>query len=186
MSGISDNELVARHLEGDTRAFGELVARYMKAVYNFVYLYARNEGDAEDITQDAFMNAWKGLRAFDRSRAFKPWLFSIAKNASLNWLKKKKPVLFGDIAREGGGADFEETIPDEAPLLEEVFEERDLVARVEEAMRELPPEQQAVIVLHHTEELSFREIAEMSEVSLDTVKSRYRRALIALRGKLRK
>ncbi len=186
MSSKSDEELIKEYRAGDARAFQALVSRYLTPLYNFIFLYVRNEGDAEDVAQDAFVSAWKNLRSFDTDKKFKTWLFAIAKNASLNWLKRKKPVVFADLARDEQGSEIiESTVSDELSP-EVIFELKSTADELNGAIRALSPHYQTVVVLHHVEELTFREIAELSGESVDTVKSRYRRALILLRKNLAK
>ncbi|MCX6789783.1 MAG: sigma-70 family RNA polymerase sigma factor, partial [Candidatus Gribaldobacteria bacterium] len=105
MQKLSDNEIVKRHLKGDEEALEFLVRRYLKPIYSFV---CRNVGDAdvaEDITQETFVKMWKNLKKFDQQKNFKSWLFTIAKNSSIDFLRKKKvtPLSFAEelIAEKG-------------------------------------------------------------------------------------
>ncbi len=184
MDTRKDEVLMEAHNAGDAEAFPTLVARYLAPLYNFVSLYIRNEGDAEDITQDVFVSAWKSAKSFDHSKRFKTWLFAIAKNAAFNWLKRKKPLAFADLASDESGGAIVESIIDDAPLPEELFERKDIAETLNRTLRTLSPLYQSVIVLHHKEELTFKEIAELGGESVDTVKSRYRRALQLLRKTL--
>src|SRR5271157_4511873 len=93
-----DIEIIQRSLMGNIGAFSILVERYLNAVYKFAYYYVRDYMEAEDITQETFMRAWKHLKKFDQKKNFKTWLFAIAKNASLDFIKKKKPLLFSHMA----------------------------------------------------------------------------------------
>ena len=82
-------------------AFAVIVERYVSSIYKFSYRYVRNGPDAEYIAQETFLRAWKSLKKFDQSKNFKTWIFAIAKNASLDLLKKKKPMPFSRIRGRG-------------------------------------------------------------------------------------
>jgi RNA polymerase sigma-70 factor (ECF subfamily) len=187
----TDEQLVEEYLAGDEGALRTLIGRYVGAVYRFVYRYVGEAGNAQDITQDVFVNAWRHLKRFDRKKKFKTWLFAIAKHASLNWLKKKKPLLFSEFSAEGGSASggenrrsenvLAETLADPAPLPEELFARNDLVLQLSLALQKLHPAQRAVLLMHYQDQLTFQEIGELLGEPLHTVKSRHRRGLLALR-----
>ena len=90
----SDAELIEAFLEGSDQGFATLLERHLPMVYRFVYRYLGNADDANDVTQETFIRAWKHIKKFDRGRSFKTWVMTIAKNASLDFIKKKKPLLF--------------------------------------------------------------------------------------------
>ncbi len=94
MPDRSDENLVTDYLKGDKKALEILIGRYLKPIYNFLYRYTGDVAEAEDITQEAFVRAWKNIRKFDRNKKFKTWIFGIAKNAAIDFLRKKKPILF--------------------------------------------------------------------------------------------
>jgi len=180
---ITDEQLVEWCLRGDEAALRTLFERHLAPVYAFVHRYVGNDDDAKDVVQETFVRAWRHLRTFDQTKRFKTWLFTIAKNTSLNFLKKKKPATFPELTRERGeGEDmFEESLEDPAPSLEELF---DVVRTAEElggAIAELPPPHRMVLLLYYQDQFTFKEIAGIVGEPLNTVKSRHRRALIALR-----
>ncbi len=184
----SDEQLIIAYSRGDEAAIETLIARHLDATYTFVSRYVWTAGDAEDITQDVFLRAWKNLKKFDRTKSFKTWLFAIAKNASLNWIKKKKPSLFSEFSvknahgeTEGGEAFFADTRMDQSPLPDELFARADRTLQLVGAIEKLPQAQRTVLELRHYDEYSFREIGESLGEPLNTVKSRYRRALAALK-----
>ena len=181
MDTHSDEQLVSVYLGGHEEALRELVERYLKPVYHFVYRYVRSQGDAEDITQDVFLSAWKNIRKFDTSKKFKTWIFTIAKNASLNWIKKKKPALFSQFENEAGDNVLAETLADSSPLPDELFTKRQLGSEVTLALAKLSSAHRTVLSLRHREQFTFQEISERLNESIHTVKSRHRRALAALK-----
>ena len=181
---MKDEELVYAFLQGDESALETLIRDYTGPIYNFIYYLIGNEGDAEDITQDVFVNVWKNIERFDRTKKFKTWIFAIAKNASFNWLKKKKPRLFSDTSTTDERDEPEngvESIPDNAPLPEELFMRADLALQLSRAIDALSPIYRSILLLHYKEELSLQEIAELQNESINTIKSKHRRALIQLR-----
>jgi len=183
LSEKADHDLIAASLAGDHGSFSELVLRYVSPVYKFSYRYVRNGPDAEDIAQETFFRVWKNLKQFDPSRNFKTWLFAIAKNASLDALKKKRTLAFSSIGEEDDAVDavlapyvaIEETAG-------ETFDQGLLKERFAAALGQLPERYRNVMVMRYTDNLKFREIAERLHEPIDTVKSRHRRGLVLLRS----
>lgn len=150
----SDEELVARAREGDERAFGTLVDRYHAGVYRLA-LSLVSEGDvAQDVAQNAFLKAWRGLDGFRGDAAFRSWLFTIAANEARGWIrrrgKRKETALDGVAPPEAPGPDPEE----DAMLAQEA-------ARARRALESLPDKQRMSVSLRLDEGLSFREIGEL-------------------------
>ncbi len=178
----TDHEIVLAALAGDRPAFSALVERYVSPIYKFSYRYVRNGSDAEDVTQETFLRVWKSLKRFDPSKNFKTWIFAIAKNASLDILKKKRPMPFSSI---GEGDDIVEAVlaPYVAVLgasdaaLDQILLRKDF----EMMLAKLPSRYREIMLLRYTDNLKFREIAECLREPIDTVKSRHRRGLALLR-----
>ena len=82
-----DAQLVADYLNGDEQSLHLLIERYLKPVYRFVHSYVGSDLDAEDISQEVFVRAWRNLKKFDQEKSFKTWIFAIAKHASIDVLK---------------------------------------------------------------------------------------------------
>ncbi|MDO8600803.1 MAG: sigma-70 family RNA polymerase sigma factor [bacterium] len=185
-----DQELIVNYLNGDVESLEILIQRYLKPVYRFVYQYVGNVEDAEDITQEAFVKAWRNLQRFDRTKNFKTWIFAIAKNTAIDFLKKKKTIPFSAFSarngeNEAGESTFAETLADSLPLPDEMLVRRDARYMLARAMEKLSYEYKMVILLRSMRELTFREIAESLGEPLHTVKSRYRRGLVLLKNILR-
>lgn len=181
MAEKTDQELVYQYLKGDGQSLEILIKRYLKPLYNFVYYYINGANEAEDITQEAFIRAWKNLKKFDRQRSFKTWIFSIAKNAALDWLKKKKTIPFSDLDNKEREDGFIATLADPAPLPSELLERADLAQMLNSALEKLSPQYRQVLLLHYNDHFTLQEIAEVLDQPLNTVKSQHRRGLIALR-----
>lgn len=175
-----DKTLIVDSVEGDDEALAELVRRYVKPVYNFVYRFAgNNKEEAEDIAQETFFKMWRNLKKYRAGENFKTWLFTIARNTAYDHLRKKKNFVFSDFDTED--TLFEDTISDAEPLADEVFtlaESKEFLAK---AMSELSPQFREVLLLHYDHELTFDEIGKILDEPLNTVKSRHRRAIESLR-----
>lgn len=181
MLKISDKQLIAQYLNGDNQSLEVLVKRYLKPIFNFTYRYAGNSADAEDLTQEVFARAWRNLKKFDRQKSFKTWIFAIAKNASIDFLRKKKTIPFSSFENNAGENLLTETLANPAPLAPELFEKENMAQALTAAIEKLSPKYRAVLSLRYNEQLTFQEIAESLKESINTVKSRYRRALVMLK-----
>jgi len=94
MENYRDEQLIANYLKGDEELLEVLVRRYFKLIYNFVYQYTGSLEDSEDITQEVFVKVWRNFRKFNQKKSFKTWIFSIAKNTAIDFLRKKKQYHF--------------------------------------------------------------------------------------------
>lgn len=177
----SDEQLIADYFNGDEQALEILVKKYLGPIYGFVFRYAGNEADAADITQDVFVKIWRKLKKFDAKKSFKVWLFSIAKNTALDFLKKKKAVPFSNFDDQEGNNVLAETLADPEPLPPEIFEKKELGELLNSALKKLSPADQEILALHYQDQLTFQEIGEILSEPLNTVKSRHQRAVVRLR-----
>jgi len=182
----TDGQLINNYLKGDEKSLEILINRYLKSIYNFAYRYVKNGKEAEDITQEIFIKTWRNLRRFNRKKSFKIWLFSIAKNVCFDFLRKRKDFSFSELELKNADEDYniDEEIIDTSPLPDEIFEQKNLKDVLNSAMEQLPLQDQTVLFLHHNEHFTFQEIADSFDESLNTIKSRYRRALQKLRSML--
>lgn len=178
---MDDIELVKAQKDGDEAAFAALIERYADGLFAFSYKLSGDRDLAEDAVQDAFVKAWRGLRSFDESRSFRSWIFSIAHNSTIDLLRKRKDLPFRDLDGEEEGEAFADTLRDEGPLPDEVADKALLAEALEETLGGLPVRSRSVVLLHDKEGLTFEEISRVAGEPLNTVKSRYRRAVLALR-----
>lgn len=160
MREITDQQLIVDYLKGDEKSLEVLIHRYLKPIYSFVYRYLNNKQEAEDITQDVFVKVWRNLKRFNRNKSFKTWIFSIAKNTSIDFLKKKKTIPFSEFENEDGENTIMETLTDSSPLPSELLERSDLKEMLTKAMEKLSPKYRMVLFLRHNDHFTFREIAE--------------------------
>ena len=177
----SDEQLISDYLAGNEQSLELLIKQYLRPIYSFVFRYVGNGQEAEDITQEVFVRVWRNLKKFDQNKSFKTWIFSIAKNASLDFLKKKKAIPFSEFDTEEGGNRITDTLVDPSPLPLELLEKAGMANMLNEAIEKLSPQYRMVLFLRYNDHFNFREIAESMGEPLHTVKSRHRRALIKLK-----
>lgn len=166
---MDDETLVQRCLLGDTEAFGELVSRYERPVFNVTLRMLRDRDEAQDATQNAFVKAWRNLGQYDRKRRFFSWIYRIAINEALNRSTRRKRT-----------EPLGERLVDRGITPGESAERSERTDLVEQAVNQLSDTDREVIVLRHWLELSYDEIAEALHVPAKTVKSR----LFAARARL--
>jgi RNA polymerase sigma-70 factor (ECF subfamily) len=177
----NDEQLVANYLKGDEKSLEVLIQQYLKPIFSFIYRYIGDIQEAEDITQEVFVRMWRNIRKFDKQKSFKTWIFSIAKNASIDFLKKKKAIPFSEFENEKGENVFVETLADSAPLPNELFERADITQKLTLMMEKLSPKYRLVLFLRYNDHFTFREIAEISGESINTIKTRHRRGVAILK-----
>jgi RNA polymerase sigma-70 factor (ECF subfamily) len=178
----TDRELVEAFLAGNEDSFAVLVERHLSMTYKFTYRYLNNADDTNDVVQEVFIKAWKYIKRFDVNRNFKTWLLTIAKNTALDFIKKKKPLLFSKIEEGDGDLDaFLAPYLESVDLPDTILDKKDTKKKLEGVLGGLAPSYRTVLTLRYTEHLKFREIAEMLQEPIDTIKSKHRRGLILLR-----
>jgi RNA polymerase sigma-70 factor (ECF subfamily) len=168
----------ARAKNGDLTAFNELVVEYQTLVYNLCYRMLGQVQAAEDVTQEAFVSAWRNISSF-RGEAFRPWLLRIAANLCRDELRRRgrRPSASLDSALEAGVPEP----PDEDPPPDESAVASELRGRLEAALQQLPEDQRTALVLCDIQGLDYGEIAVVMRTSLGTVKSRIARARLKMR-----
>ena len=167
MSDDTDDELVRRHLSGDRAAFGVLVERHQKRIYNLTYRMLGRPEDAADATQDAFVTAMRKLGGFRGTSAFTTWLHRVAVNICYDALRKR--------AREVPVEEHEETATGT-----DMAESSATAVDVQRALLTVPEEFRAVLILHDVQGVPYEAIAESLGAPLGTIKSRLHRGRVAL------
>lgn len=164
----SDDPLLAKQAkEGSSAAFGTLVHRYHGRVFAFLLTLTRHRQDAEDLTQETFLRAWKKLHRYDTARPLLPWLFTLARRLSIAALRRSRPL------------------PPDLPATEEAASQDKALWLWETARRHLPPESYTALWLHYREELPLREVALILGKREGAVKVMLHRARKSLGDKLR-
>ncbi|MGC9049169.1 MAG: RNA polymerase sigma factor [Patescibacteria group bacterium] len=177
--------MIEKYLQGDEKSLEVLILTYIKPIYSFVYRYVGNGQDAEDITQEIFVKVWRNLKKFDQNKSFKTWIFSIAKNTAIDFLKKKKAIPFSEFENEDGENMLTEILADPSPLPQELLERAGVAQALTSAMEKLSPKYRMVLFLRYNDHFTFREISEILGESINTVKSRHLRAIAMLKKLLK-
>jgi RNA polymerase sigma-70 factor (ECF subfamily) len=189
-----DNALVARARDGDYDAFERLVRRHQRRVYAVALGLLKNPAEAEEVSQETFLSAFQHLDSFRGDARFSTWLHRVASNHALMKLRKKKPDPQGDLVdlepqlsraatRTEGTSPFDALSlwarrPDEAAAAHEVQ------AALEDALRMLPDEDRALLLLRSFDDLPHEELAQMFHTTVPAVKSRLHRTRLQLRALL--
>ena len=183
----ADLQLVARVQAGDREAFGLLVTKYQRRLLRLVSRFVRDGAEAEDVTQEAFIKAYRALPNFRGESAFYTWLYRIGVNTAKNWLVangRRMPTVT-DVTDEDGESIEDGGLlrDDETP--EQVLLSKQIGATVNAAMDALPEDLRTAISLREIEGLSYEEIAQVMDCPIGTVRSRIFRARDAIAAKLR-
>ncbi|HID95819.1 MAG TPA: sigma-70 family RNA polymerase sigma factor [Candidatus Latescibacteria bacterium] len=174
-----DISLVRRFKEGDEKAFDHIVRRYQDRLYHVALRMVSDHDDAIDITQDAFIKAYKGLRRFREDSSLYTWLYRIVVNLSINHQRIHR------LRRFVSFKDVKSSLLSTKDSPDEITEGADLGRAVDEAIESLPEKQKAVFILRYYQGLSHREISEVLGSSIGTVKANYFHALKKLRKRLK-
>jgi RNA polymerase sigma-70 factor (ECF subfamily) len=183
-SAATDEDLVAAAKSGDHPAFVELWTRHSKTAFNMVYRITRNQDDAEDVVQDAWMKAYVHLNTFDDRSKFSTWLTRIAINSALMILRRKRARPETSMEITDGETWQHWEIADQTKNIEELYARHERVERLRRAIRRLQPRLRSVVEIHQSNDRSIKEIAELAGISVAATKSRLLRARKILRKAL--
>ncbi|MBG89870.1 MAG: RNA polymerase subunit sigma-24 [Verrucomicrobiales bacterium] len=183
---FNDRELVDRAREGDESAYAELVSHYQRRVYATVYNMTSNHEDAADLTQEAFVKAWQALKKFKGDSSFFTWIYRIAVNRTLNFLKSRKNKKHMSLNDLDSGA---ERNPDLVSLISHKTPRRDinlseLQKKLNESLQRLSEAHRTVVVLHDIQGMPHDEIAVILKCNTGTVRTRLFYARQQLQGML--
>jgi RNA polymerase sigma-70 factor (ECF subfamily) len=175
-----DQHLIAECLQGRTAAFGELVKRYQDRLYNTAYRLMGNAEDAQDVVQEAFLNAYQSLGGFKGDSLFFTWLYRIAVNTAIS-LKRKQRVALSIHTGPGEEGGIDPADPSVASQPTHALEQAEEERRVQQALDRLSPEHRTVLVLKEIEGQKYEMMAEILGVPIGTIRSRLHRARLELR-----
>lgn len=176
---LDDSGVVNAFLEGEERAFQEMVERYQTRLLNFVYRTIGDRERAEDLVQEVFIRVYRHIHRFDRSKKFSTWIYTIASNLAKNELRNRSRnplVLFQALRKTWADDDRPLQFEDPQGRPDDLFRKRHLRSLVEDTVQRLPEHHRQVFVLRELEGKSYEEIAEITDCNLGTVKSRLNRA----------
>jgi RNA polymerase sigma-70 factor (ECF subfamily) len=174
---MDDSILIEKIKKGDMEAYETLVKKYMKKAYNVALYYTKNPADAWDISQQGFVNAWKGIRRFNTNNPFFPWLYAIIKNEALTRFKKEKR----EEEKKGSGLPLKSI---GSP--EENLEKKEKVRKLQKALLKLDKEKREIIYLRHYADMSYKEISGVLGLPEGTIMSRLYYARKALQKEFMK
>ena len=179
LRSMDDSGVVGAFLDGEERAYGELVDRYQTRLLNFIFRTIGDRERAEDLVQEVFIRVYRHLHRFDRSKKFSTWIYTIASNLAKNELRNRSRnplVLFQTLRGTSTEEDRPLQFEDSSMRPDDMYRKRHLKSLVDRATAELPEHHRQVFVLRELEGKSYEEIAEITHCNLGTVKSRLNRA----------
>jgi RNA polymerase sigma-70 factor (ECF subfamily) len=181
-----DYQTIQSALRGDNRAYRKLMDKYHDAIYSFIFRMVHDREQVEDLTQEAFIKAFSSLKNFNEEFAFSTWLYKIATNNCIDYIRKRKLQMYSiDKPVESRDSEYVFELPDDS------YEaDRDVIADqrtvlLHDAIDKLPEKYRRVILLRHTDEKSYEEIARMLRLPIGTVKAHIFRARELLYRQLR-
>lgn len=186
VSSLQDQGLVKEALDGSQEAFSQLMEKYRNPIHHHIYRMVRDKRQVEDLVQEIFIKAFSSLSSYSTNYAFSTWLYKIATNHTIDFLRRKKlSTLSIDQPLQTRDGELEYELPDSTyrPDRHIVEDQRRLL--IQEAIDSLPPKYYRVIILRHQQEKSYEEIAQELDLPLGTVKAHIFRARELLYKRLR-
>lgn len=182
---ISDSALVSLYVNGNEKAFEQLVHKHKSRVYTTIYLIVKDSYVAEDLLQDTFIKAVHTIKSgrYNDEGKFLPWIIRIAHNLAIDYFRRERrypTVILEDGSNVFNTLDFSEDSAESVQIKKETHE------RLKELIQKLPDQQREVLMMRHYAEMSFQEIADATGVSINTALGRMRYALINLRKQMHK
>jgi RNA polymerase sigma-70 factor (ECF subfamily) len=179
---LTDSELLSNYKNGNEEAFAELLNRHKDRVYTSIYLIVKDRYVAEDLLQEVFIKAVKTIKSgrYNEEGKFLPWILRIAHNLAIDYFRRSKR--YPTIVMEDGNSVFN-TLEFSETSIEDEHIKQDTYNMLKGYIKELPDTQREVLIMRHYMKMSFQEIAEATDVSINTALGRMRYALINLRKK---
>lgn len=178
---VPDEELFVRYRQGEEACFSELVGRYQGELYDYLCRYLGNEALAQDVFQNTFMQLHVKGHMYDTGRRLRPWLYTIATNLAVDAIRKRarQRAVSMDSWRLGGdnGRGLADLLASDGPSPLDSLEKGEQAQRVRDAVGQLPDHQRVVLVLTYYSGMKYREVAEIVDIPVGTVKSRLHAAI---------
>lgn len=181
-TGLGDNEIISRVLQGEQNAYAELVTRYQGYVFTLVLRMIKSREDAEEVAQDVFVKAYRSLADFRGESKFSTWLYTIANTTSITFLRKKKL----EIHSLDNEKVFEAADSRASGLRADIVEQKSRINMVNQAITMLSPDDAEIITLFYKAEQNLEEIAKILRIETNTAKVRLHRARTRLKEKMEK
>ena len=181
-TGLNDNELISKVLSGDQQAYGSLVSRYQNYVFTLAFRFTKNREDAEEVSQDIFIKAYRALADFRGASKFSTWLYTIVNTTCITFLRKKRL----EIHSLDNEKVFEVADSKDSGFRANLVEQKSRVNMVNEAIAMLSPDDAEIITLFYKAEQNLEEISRILRLETNTVKVRLHRARTRLKEKMEK
>ena len=180
---MTEEELIQKAAKGDQDAFAQLLELHQSKVYGLTLRLTGSAEDAMELTQETFFNAWRGLPGFHGESKFSTWLYRLATNAAIDFLRREKRRRAMTVDPLSGQDDNRPVsdIPDHRMTPQGELERKELHQAIERGLAKLSDEHRQVLILREFQGLSYAEIAQILQIEEGTVKSRIARARLALR-----
>ncbi len=176
-SRAEDSRLIQEALAGNDKSYKRLMNKYHDAIFNFIFKMVHDRQQVEDLTQEAFIKAFASLKNFNDEYAFSTWLYKIATNNSIDFIRKRKLQTYSiDKPIESKDGDYTFELPDESYEADKGMISDQKTKLLNEAIAKLPEKYKKVIRLRHVEEQSYEEIAEALKLPIGTIKAHIFRA----------
>ncbi len=186
-SRVEDSRNIKNALKGDQTAYRTILKKYHDQVYNLLYRMVHDKDEVEDLTQEAFIKAFNSLKNFNEEFAFSTWLYKIATNNCIDYIRKKKLATFSiDKPLESKDGEYSFEIPDSTYEPDKTLIAGQRSKILEDAVNALPEKYRQVILMRHTEDKDYQEIADELKLPLGTVKAHIFRAREILYKRLKK
>jgi RNA polymerase sigma-70 factor (ECF subfamily) len=185
-SRAEDSHFIQQALAGNNQAYKKLMHKYHDAIFNFIFKMVHDRQQVEDLTQEAFIKAFSSLKNFNDEYAFSTWLYKIATNNSIDFIRKRKLQMYSiDKPIESMDSDYTFELPDDSYEADRELISNQKTRLLNAAIAELPEKYKKVIRLRHVEEKSYEEIADVLHLPIGTVKAHIFRAREVLYRSLR-
>ena len=180
---MSEEQLIRRAQQGDNGAFEDLLLLHQKKVYNLCLRMSANPDDALDLSQEAFLRAWRSLGQYQFEASFSTWLFRLTSNICIDFLRRKKRRQETSLTESYDDSDegAELSVPDAQPGPEQQAITNETKIELARAMEQFSPEHREILQLRVIEDLQYEQIADILGVRVGTVKSRLARARLSFR-----
>ena len=179
---VTDEQLLQQYSQGHTEAFEELIRRYRRELYHFLYRFLGDRMLVEDVFQETFLQLHLSSGKFDYSKRLKPWLFTIAANKARDALRRKARQTASELdaeiaSHEEQAARFVDIMPADIPTPDETIENQEISSIVQTIVQQMPENLRMVLLLSYFEDFTYKEMAEILGIPLGTVKSRLHAAV---------